>query len=230
MYLPLGLRMRDVGLLEIQKAASFNDTETLGFVSAGYLKLYADTIIKMRDEKLYDPEIAITGNAATANEAFATGKTAMLFNGTWWYGSVRNQFPEVDDFIGFQPIPAMDNKVLYGSKGQDSALSVSAISPYQEEIKTIVKEIFSDERLMAWSNKRGAPSSFPKVKSQWGSPEIMDRINNIFENEYCQVIQTFAPAGFGLDVMGAQVQEIIVDTMKPEDYPQTFQDFWDSCF
>ena len=229
-YLALGLRMLDIGVLEMQTAAALNDTETLNFVGSGYLDLYANTILNMQKEKLFDSEIAITGNAASANEAFATGATAMLFNGTWWYGSVRNQFPQVNDFLGFSPIPAIDNRGLYSSKGQDSALSFSAVSKYPESLQIVMNELYDPAQLKAWSEKRGAPSSFNDVESNWGHPDVVAAVQDIFQNMNCSGNQTFLPTGFGLDIIEKTVAEVLVGTLTPEEFVQKFQDQWNSCF
>lgn len=215
--------------LETVKAIAYNDQDVLNFGGENsYVKQYADRLLALEEEGLFDSELAITGTQATANEAFANGETAMLLTGTWWYGNMAKQFPEMTDSIGVAPLPSIvDGNSAFNGIIADSAISYSATNPHQEEIALVLDMLFEELNLKEYSENRGAPSAFSDVESDWAkvSGQIADNLE-----KYPKSFQLEAPAGFGIADMSMLNQDLIVGTYNAEEYTQEFTNRWNDCF
>ncbi len=227
-YLAMGLSMLDQGMTAYNKAATQNDQSVLRFMEDGYLDLWAHCLMDMVDEGLIDKEVAIVGSADTAAEDFAQHKIAMMLDGTWWYGDAIAQYPEIAEYLGFSAIPAIDGREAYGSVDYDSCISISASSPYQEELK---------EFLTAWMDNtadycalRGCPSSVEGVQVEWADEKFVEEVSDVLDNCETGVVQTESPNGFYLDQFDSIIEEMLVGSLSPDDFAQRFTDEWNAAY
>ncbi len=228
-YLPLGLSMLDNGMLPYNKAATKNDQSILRFMEDGYLDLYAERLMEMAEEGLFDKEAAIVGNADTASEGFAQHKIAMMLDGTWWYGDAITQYPEMASYIGFMPIPSIkDDRDAYGSVDYDSCISISATSPYQEELKEFLTAWFDDAG--KYCETRKCPCSVKGVEVSWGDKTFVKEVDDVLNNYETGVVQTESPNGFYTAEIANIVEEMLVGSLAPDDFAQTFTDEWNAAY
>ena len=228
-YLPLGLSMLDNGMVSYNKAATKNDQSVLRFVEDGYLDLYAERLMEMAKEGLFDKEIAIVGNADTASEGFAQHKIAMMLDGTWWYGDAIGQYPEMASYIGFMPIPSLvDGRAAYGSVDYDSCISISATSPYQEELKEFLTEWFASAG--EYCETRKIPSSVKGVEVNWGEKNFVKEVEDVLNNCETGVVQTESPNGFYTAEITNIVEEMLVGNLSPDNFAQTFTNEWNAAY
>lgn len=224
-----GMRQMDIGAFETQKAISYNNSEVLAFDADGsYVEVWAEKLLQLQEEGLIDSEEAITGTAATAYEAFATGKAAIVTSGTWWTGALVKQFPETKEFLDIGPFPSIiDGREPYTTASQDSSVAISASSPYQEQIERVLDAMFTVENLTAYSESRGAPSSFTDVTSDWSCLS-----EKVYANQktYPNVVQVSLPNGFGLSDVDKLGQELMVGMYTPKEFAAEYTNRWNACF
>lgn len=224
-----GQRQLDIGSFETQKAITNNDSETLAFdAENSYVQVWAERMLQLQEEGLFDSEEAIAGTAATAYEAFATGRTAIVCSGTWWIGALTSQFPETKEFIDIAPFPNMiEGRDAYTTSSQDSSVAVSSSSEHLAEIERVLDALFSADVQSEYSVVRGAPSAFTDVTSDWSC--LADKVRQNQET-YPNVVQVLLPNGFGLSEVDKLGQELMVGVYTPEEFAAEYAARWNTAF
>lgn len=228
-YFVHALRQLEIGAFETQKAVALNDAAVLRFDEENSaVQQWAEKLLQVQSEGLIDSEDAITGNDATAYEAFATGKAGVILTGTWFIGGLVKQFPEVKDFMSLAPFPAfVEGSSPFVVAGPDSSIAISSNSQKKEQIYRVIDSLLQPENLKSFSESRGAPSAFNDVVSDWSV--LADKAVDNWA-KYPSVVNMILPNGFGQSEVNKLAQELLVGAYTPEEFKDEFTKRWNAAF
>lgn len=228
-YGPYAHKTLDLGIVEMKKAVSTNDKAALDWgKSGGYIETFGQKLLDMKAAGLIDSELALTSTQEMLSEAFATGKVAATITGTFWSGPLLRQFPDVAKFIGVAPLPSLDGRGGYVGSSSDSAVSMSAVSKYRDQIFTVVDYLFKPENLKSYCSARRVACSFNDVQITDWSP-IAGQIQDLWA-KYPNIAAPDIPTGFPTSEWSKLGQELIVGTYDAKKYAQTFNEKWNAAY
>lgn len=154
------------------------------FTHANWVKTF-QIFADMRDAGMLAEGIATWDNP-DAERLFAQGKAAMMYNGSWTFGVLRNTNPELVPITGAMLPPSAGKYPVYVQGGYGAVLAVNASSPSKDEAIKFLQWITGPEQQAKYAkesfNLPASSSVTKRVKLEGGIGEFADDSGRIIPN------------------------------------------------
>lgn len=228
-FLAHGVIKQKYGISDSRKAFINNDQDKLAFAApGGSMETFAQRLLELKDDGLIN-EDALTATYDNQKEALATGKAAVISQGMWVMGDLLKINPDVKNFIGFSPFPAIkDGTKPVVLSAEDSKYAITSDSEHPEEAKKFLEFLFKPENVKAYSEAIKNPPAFIDVDADWGP--LKDETKAALATGV-NIQFTEGPSGFSGDDAGRMVQEILVKKYDtPSDFAKEYKAVWDRAW
>lgn len=139
----------------------------------------------MRDAGMYADGMATWDNP-DAERVFAMGRVAMMYNGSWTFGVLKNTNPDLIPSVGAMLPPSAGKYPVYVQGGYGAVLCVNADSKNLDETVDFLKWITAAEQQGKYAlesfNLPASSEVAKKVKMEGGIGEFADDTGRIIPN------------------------------------------------
>lgn len=139
----------------------------------------------MRDAGMYADGMATWDNP-DAERVFAMGRVAMMYNGSWTFGVLKNTNPDLIPSVGAMLPPSKGKHQVYVQGGYGAVLCVNAASKSLDETVDFLKWITAAEQQGKYAlesfNLPASSEVAKKVKMEGGIGEFADDTGRIIPN------------------------------------------------
>lgn len=101
--------------------------------------------------------------AGDGSEAFGTGKAAMVIDGNWMIGGMREDYPDVK----YRVVPLPKGPAGSGTLSFTECWGISAKSEYQEQAKSLVDGLMEPQQQLTFAEVFGVMPSRQSARAQY---------------------------------------------------------------
>ncbi len=183
---------------------------------------------------IYDTYKTSSRTSLSANESFGQGKSGFAYNWTWYIGTLKTNYPDIN--FETRTLPTPTGKPPYGSYGPSYGLFVSSTDPKKKDAAwEFWKFVTSPDFQLKWSMLRGLiPARLeahkPEIFGKQPYKAVADAVAN-------GISYSFYPDAVGNLILGTMVSEImegapIMQTMKKtqDEVNRYLKDYSDDCW